>query len=308
MNADRGGSTSSLPHPALAWSRADGQRHRHDERGTIRSAAPPSMSRRTVGVLLAGERLAPGMTALRTATRMGRHPAAGWPHPLPPVGAGAGGGRGWRWRTGRCCRCSARTTAGSSVEAGCGAGTRYRYRLADGLFVPDPASRCQPEDVHGPSVVVDPRAYAWRQPGWMGRPWRETVLYELHAGAMGGFAGVLRGTAAAAAPRHHRGGADAGQRFPRPAQLGLRRRAALCAGQRLWLARRTEGAGRPRARARADDVPRRGVQPLRPGRELPAQLRPAVLPRGPSRRPGVRRSTSAARRCARSSPATCCTG
>ncbi len=79
-----------------------------------------------------------------------------------------------------------------SVEAGCGAGTRYRYRLVDGMFVPDPASRFQPEDVHGPSQVIDPRAYAWRQPGWMGRPWREAVLYELHAGTMGGYAGVLR--------------------------------------------------------------------------------------------------------------------
>ena len=36
------------------------------------------------------------------------------------------------------------------ADAPCPAGTRYRYRLADGMLVPDPASRFQPDDVHGP--------------------------------------------------------------------------------------------------------------------------------------------------------------
>jgi maltooligosyltrehalose trehalohydrolase len=76
------------------------------------------------------------------------------------------------------------------TEAPCGAGARYRYRLADGLAVPDPASRAQADDVHGPSLVVDPSAYRWKHPAWRGRPWHETVLYELHAGTLGGFAGV----------------------------------------------------------------------------------------------------------------------
>jgi maltooligosyltrehalose trehalohydrolase len=76
------------------------------------------------------------------------------------------------------------------VEVPCGAGARYRYRLENGLAVPDPASRAQADDVHGPSLVIDPRAYRWRRPEWQGRPWQETVLYELHAGAYGGFAGV----------------------------------------------------------------------------------------------------------------------
>ena len=41
---------------------------------------------------------------------------------------------------------------------GAGPGTRYRYRL-DGLGpYPDPASRFQPDGVHGPSEVVDPVA------------------------------------------------------------------------------------------------------------------------------------------------------
>ena len=56
------------------------------------------------------------------------------------------------------------------TPATCAAGSRYRYRLADGSEVPDPAARAQADDVHGPSVVVDPRAYRWRNPGWTGRP------------------------------------------------------------------------------------------------------------------------------------------
>ena len=68
-------------------------------------------------------------------------------------------------------------------------GTRYRYRLADGLAVPDPASRLQAPDAHDPSVVVDPNEYDWRN-DWQGRPWHEAVVYEVHAGAMGGFSGI----------------------------------------------------------------------------------------------------------------------
>ena len=75
------------------------------------------------------------------------------------------------------------------VQAPGAAGARYRYRF-DELAVPDPASRAQADDVHGFSLVVDPRAYPWRTPDWRGRPWRETVLYELHAGLFGGFEGV----------------------------------------------------------------------------------------------------------------------
>jgi maltooligosyltrehalose trehalohydrolase len=76
------------------------------------------------------------------------------------------------------------------AEAPAGAGARYRFRVSPDLAVPDPASRLQAGDVHDPSVVVDPRAYGWRNAGWRGRPWHETVLYEVHAGAMDGFKGV----------------------------------------------------------------------------------------------------------------------
>ena len=63
-----------------------------------------------------------------------------------------------------------------------GPGTLYRFRLPDGLLVPDPASRFQPLDVHGPSEVVDPASYRWMDGAWSGRPWHEMVLYELHVG------------------------------------------------------------------------------------------------------------------------------
>ncbi len=78
------------------------------------------------------------------------------------------------------------------ADAPCGAGAQYRFLLETGVAVPDPASRAQTDDVHGPSLVVDPHAYRWRNTAWRGRPWEETVLYELHAGLLGGFAGVQR--------------------------------------------------------------------------------------------------------------------
>jgi maltooligosyltrehalose trehalohydrolase len=72
----------------------------------------------------------------------------------------------------------------------CGAGARYLFRLDGELEVPDPASRAQESDAHGPSVVTDPNSYQWRDDHWSGRPWEETVFYEMHVGACGGFAGV----------------------------------------------------------------------------------------------------------------------
>jgi malto-oligosyltrehalose trehalohydrolase len=74
------------------------------------------------------------------------------------------------------------------------AGSRYRFILPDGTAVPDPASRFQPEDVHGPSEVIDPRAYPWQDAQWRGRPWHEAVVYELHLGCFtpgGSFDGAI---------------------------------------------------------------------------------------------------------------------
>ncbi len=68
-------------------------------------------------------------------------------------------------------------------------GTAYRYRLADGLLIPDPASTGQCDDVHGASVVGSGH-YVWQHPEWLGRPWTEAVLYEVHPGTAGGFCAI----------------------------------------------------------------------------------------------------------------------
>ncbi len=73
-------------------------------------------------------------------------------------------------------------------------GSRYGYRIDGSLVVPDPASRFQPDDVHGLSQVVDPRSYEWSDTTWTGRPWEETVLYEVHVGTAtleGTYAGLM---------------------------------------------------------------------------------------------------------------------
>jgi malto-oligosyltrehalose trehalohydrolase len=73
-------------------------------------------------------------------------------------------------------------------------GQHYCFRLDSGLAVPDPASRFQPRDVHGPSELIDPAAYRWQHDHWRGRPWGEAVIYELHVGSFspeGNYQGVI---------------------------------------------------------------------------------------------------------------------
>ena len=77
-----------------------------------------------------------------------------------------------------------------TAETDATAGAKYRFRLDADLAVPDPASRQQDGGVHGWSVLCDPAAYRWQTAGWQGRPWAETVILEVHAGALGGFAGI----------------------------------------------------------------------------------------------------------------------
>jgi maltooligosyltrehalose trehalohydrolase len=71
-------------------------------------------------------------------------------------------------------------------------GTRYLYRLNRKLNRPDPASRFQPTDVHGPSEIIDP-AFAWEDQSWFNIPLRQYIFYELHVGTFspeGTFDGV----------------------------------------------------------------------------------------------------------------------
>jgi maltooligosyltrehalose trehalohydrolase len=62
-------------------------------------------------------------------------------------------------------------------------GSHYHFRIDGERAVPDPASRFQPRDVHGPSEVIDPFAFEWRDQTWCGRRWEDAVIYELHVGA-----------------------------------------------------------------------------------------------------------------------------
>lgn len=73
-------------------------------------------------------------------------------------------------------------------------GSRYGYRIDGNIVVPDPASRFQPDDVHGLSRVIDPRSFIWSDIAWRGRPWEEAVLYEVHVGTAtpeGTYAGLM---------------------------------------------------------------------------------------------------------------------
>ncbi len=84
-------------------------------------------------------------------------------------------------------------TFAGRIEAAA-AGDLYRYRIDQGVAYPDPASRFQPEGVHGPSQIVDARGFPWSDAGWSGVPLDRLVLYELHVGtftAEGTFRGVI---------------------------------------------------------------------------------------------------------------------
>lgn len=73
-------------------------------------------------------------------------------------------------------------------------GATYLFCLPDGKRLPDPASRFQPQGVHGPSVLCDPGGYDWQHSDWKGRPWEEAVIYEIHIGtftAEGTFTAVI---------------------------------------------------------------------------------------------------------------------
>jgi maltooligosyltrehalose trehalohydrolase len=60
-------------------------------------------------------------------------------------------------------------------------GNIYRYRLDDAKELPDPASRFQPQGVHGPSQVLE-SSFSWEDCGWPGLPLRDYIIYELHVG------------------------------------------------------------------------------------------------------------------------------
>ena len=62
-------------------------------------------------------------------------------------------------------------------------GDLYLFRVDDGEFRPDPASRFQPRGVHGPSQVWDHGTFAWTDSAWRGVALEECIFYEIHPGA-----------------------------------------------------------------------------------------------------------------------------
>jgi maltooligosyltrehalose trehalohydrolase len=101
-------------------------------------------------------------------------------------------------RGGRHLRPLARDERGywSAVFDDVGPGARYRYRLGrdDQRVFPDPASRYQPEGVHGPSETIDAAAFLWTDGEWHPPRADELVIYELHVGTFspqGTFRGVV---------------------------------------------------------------------------------------------------------------------
>lgn len=74
------------------------------------------------------------------------------------------------------------------------AGDRYKFRLDGGQSFPDPASRWQPEGVHGASMVIDPLEYRWKDQAWQRPAFRNLVIYEMHVGSfspVGTFRGAM---------------------------------------------------------------------------------------------------------------------
>jgi maltooligosyltrehalose trehalohydrolase len=86
------------------------------------------------------------------------------------------------------------TNVFAAVVPGISAGDLYRYRLDGRGPYPDPASRSQPQGVHGPSEVVDATQFAWSDTDWRGVELDALIAYELHVGTYtpaGTFAGVI---------------------------------------------------------------------------------------------------------------------
>ncbi len=200
------------------------------------------------------------------------------------------------------------------VLADVAAGARYRYRLPGGLCVPDPASRRNPDGVHGASEVVDPRRL--RMAGHrLDRPalarGGDLRAARRHLHARGNVRGGAGPPARSRGARHHGGRADARGGLSGAARLGLRRSTALRPARGLRHAAGAQEPGRRGARDRADGADRRGLQPPSAPRAT------TCTPAAPSssirltRRRGARPSTSTARMrapCAISSCTTPSTG
>jgi maltooligosyltrehalose trehalohydrolase len=117
----------------------------------------------------------------------------------PPVGATPIAGRGWNFTVWAprhqhlelhligepaSSRLMQRNSLGyhSIVADDVQAGAKYFYHFGNAQERPDPASRRQPEGVHGPSELVDLRNFEWTDGNWKGVALEDSVFYELHVG------------------------------------------------------------------------------------------------------------------------------
>jgi malto-oligosyltrehalose trehalohydrolase len=79
------------------------------------------------------------------------------------------------------------------IDSEASANTLYKYRI-NGELLPDPASRFQPEGVHGPSQVIDPNQFEWTDQSWRPPTISDLVIYELHVGTFtpeGSFRAII---------------------------------------------------------------------------------------------------------------------
>lgn len=70
----------------------------------------------------------------------------------------------------------------STHVQGLNPGALYTYLLDGETERPDPASRYQPDGVHGPSMTIDTGAFKWTDPAWVNPPLKDYIIYELHIG------------------------------------------------------------------------------------------------------------------------------
>lgn len=73
-------------------------------------------------------------------------------------------------------------------------GDRYKLSVDECQPFPDPASRSQPEGVHGPSEAVHLDAFNWQDGSWQNPELDDYIIYELHTGTFsetGDFRGIM---------------------------------------------------------------------------------------------------------------------
>ena len=104
-----------------------------------------------------------------------------------------------------------------------GPGTLYKYEV-EGLMLPDPASRSQPQGVYGPSEVVLVSDFKWSDEDYIRPRPQDLVYYEIHIGTFteGGFVPRNERSAGALVEfGHYRAGNNARRRIRRFQELGL---------------------------------------------------------------------------------------